>query len=176
MPRLATGTILWDETRKLWRGRVSLSDGSRPWLDCPKEFPHNARGEGRAREWIAEKATIAKAEKLTAADFTIAVRKPKAPEAPKGESWTVWHGRYLEVHERLGKSTRDMKGAAKKWIADRVGDTPVSSFKREDVVGIRDALTAAVQAGEMSAKRSMNIWGDIVTAPLSRAFSDDDPQ
>ncbi len=175
MARALTGTVAWDATKKTWRGRLSLVDGSRPWFDVPG-LPHNERGEMRAREIVLERAAIARKEKLTSQDFVIAQRKPKVPDAPKGESWTVWHGRYLEVHERLGKSTRDMKGAAKKWIADRVGDTPVSSFKRDDVVGIRDALTAAVQAGEMSAKRAMNIWGDIITAPLSRAFSDDDPQ
>ena len=98
MARALTGTVAWDATKKTWRGRLSLVDGSRPWFDVPG-LPHNERGEMRAREIVLERAAIARKEKLTSQDFVIAQRKPKVPDAPKGESWTVWHGRYLEVHE-----------------------------------------------------------------------------
>ncbi|CAN5839155.1 hypothetical protein BH11MYX4_BH11MYX4_23840 [soil metagenome] len=92
------------------------------------------------------------------------------------ETWNEWHVRYLETHEGLGKQTREMKGAGRKWLSDAIGTLPVVAIKREHVVGIRDGLTKAVLAGEITAKRAMNIWSDLVSAPFSRAFTDDDPR
>ena len=175
MPRARTGSVVWDEGAKRWKGRITVADG-RPWIPCPPEFPRNERGEQRAREWIAEKSEIAKREGLNVADFGIEPRRTKLPEAPKGEDWNAWHARYLEVHERLGKSTRDMRGAARKWVGDRLGATPMLAIRREDIIGVRDAMTAAVLAEEISAKRAMNLWSDLVTSPHSRAFTDDDPR
>ena len=69
-----------------------------------------------------------------------------------------------------------MKGAGRKWLSERIGTMPMVALKRDHVVGIRDALTRAVLADEISAKRAMNVWSDLVAAPFSRAFTDDDPR
>src|SRR5688572_17559717 len=118
MARAATGTLMWDDTRKIWRGRVTLIDGSRPWFDIPN-FPHNKRGEKLARELVTERAAIAKAEKLTSADFAIAARKkPEAPPDPNG-TVSKWFETYFEWKEKRpvgGESVDDERGRFSKWV------------------------------------------------------------
>jgi len=92
-----------------------------------------------------------------------------------GEVANEWHTKYLARHKALKRDTRDMPGAWARWVAGEVGLQPLAKAKREQIVRIRDALTRAFENEEMSAKRTLNIWSDVVKAPFGRAFSDDDP-
>lgn len=105
-----------------------------------------------------------------------AAERARVHEPTHGETWSRWHRRYLEVHESLGKLTRDMKGTAEKWVGSRIGTVPMTAVTCEQIVAIRDAITRAVLAEEISSKRGMNLWSDLVMAPFSRAFTDDDPR
>jgi len=178
MARKLKGSVAYDLVRKIWRARITLSDGARPWIDVPGDLPNNERGELRAKEWAEEKAKTAREKAMVAADFGMRRRKKRAPASDKpsaDESYDAWHARYLKVHERLGRSVRDMRGSGEKWVGSKLGSTPMRSLKREDIVRVRDAISAAVLAGEIGAKRAMNIWSDLVVAPFSRGFTDDDP-
>jgi integrase len=180
MARKATGTVVYEPADPAkgieghYRARITLADGSRPWIDLdpgPKSPKAEESARGKAAHWTER----ARAEGRTRADF--AMRSGAEPTSPApGETWNDWHVRYLEAHEALGKQTREMKGAGRKWLSDRIGMKPMTSIRREDVVAIRDGLTRAVLASEITAKRAMNIWSDLVSAPFSRAFTDDDPR
>ena len=173
MARPATGSARWNPAEKVWEARVTIPGVGRepvpmrlvpacvvapaaPPLKCPCASCAQAK---RAAKIVSDKYRLSGA----------------VPEET-GETWNEWHVRYLEAHEGLGKQTREMKGAGRKWLSDAIGTVPMTSLKREHVVGIRDALTRAVLAEEISAKRAMNVWSDLVAAPFSRAFTDDDPR
>lgn len=69
-----------------------------------------------------------------------------------------------------------MPGAWKRWLGDVIGTLPMKEVTRAHIIKVRNALTAAVEKDEISAKRAMNMWSEIVRAPFSRAFTDDDPR
>lgn len=173
MGRPAKGATKWNATAGHYEVRVSLADGSRskplPLVDyglLPCLAPSSARCG----------CDSCAAAELVGARVSKGLRDGGAVVASTGETWNEWHVRYLEAHEALGKLTREMKGAGRKWLSDRIGSTPMGALKREQVVGIRDALTRAVLEDRISAKRAMNVWSDLVVAPFSRAFTDDDPR
>ena len=47
MARKATGTVQWSVDH--WRARVTLADGSRPWLDLPSSIGADEREKARAK-------------------------------------------------------------------------------------------------------------------------------
>lgn len=46
-----TGALLCDPIKKLWKGRITLVDGARPWI-LVRDLPNNDRGRERAREVV----------------------------------------------------------------------------------------------------------------------------
>jgi len=91
------------------------------------------------------------------------------------ETATEWFGHYIEVHEKLGNTTRGMFGDWNRYAASYIGTTPPTKVKPEQIIALRNGLTQAA-ATKISAKRAANLWSDLVKAPLSRAFTDDDPR
>ena len=184
MPRARTGSVQWNDLKKCWVGRVTLNDGARPWVDCPQELPRNARGEGRAREWIAERSEIARREGLRREDFAIAIRKPPAPP-PTGsgaESCDDFFDRLIKVAKESGQTDFAKKANRwKKWISPVIGPKPIASVTRADAEDVRDKLDRAIDAwrkgekaskiGEaVSGKTGMNVWSAL-TSTMKAATS-----
>lgn len=166
MARAASGTVAWDNERGIWRGRITLNDGARPWIDGPQGLPRNERGEMRAREYISERAEIARREGLIASDFGIKPRK-KDSTPPAGETCDQFYERYHDYQVELGRSDVVTKRSRwKKWLSPRIGSKPMISVTRDDVENIRDDLDAAILAwlkhgraeDRVSGKTSMNVW------------------
>lgn len=179
MPRPATGSARWNPRIERWVARVTLRDGSR----VPVVLQD---AEGRATVLACTVAPSSPAKDCACGSCSQARRVAKivsdrsrdeghVPEQV-GEVWSEWHARYLELHEDLGKQTRGMHGSSEAWVAPKIGTLPMSAIRREHVVAIRDELTRASLTDKLSAKRAMNIWSDVVVAPFSRAFHDDDPR
>ena len=173
MARPATGSARWNPKAQCWEARITIPGVGREPVKLP-DVPACVVAPSTPPP-KCECASCAQARRV-AKLVSDKARDAGAVPVEVGETWNEWHPRYLEVHERLAKSTRDMKGTAAKWVGARLGTSPMAAIRREQIVAVRDALTRAVLAGEITAKRAMNIWSDIVIAPFSRAFTDDDPR
>lgn len=174
MARAISGSVKWDEGKKRWKGRITVI-GGRPWLDCPIEFPNNDRGEMRAREWILEKAILAKTEGMTVGDFEIAKRKAPAP-VEAGKSADDYFDRLMTYAAEIGQTDVGVKRTRwHKWIAPTIGHKAMTEITRDDVEDIRDKLDAAIEtwkregattsrAGEaISGKTAMNVWSALTS-------------
>ncbi len=174
MPRPASGSTRFDATRGVWVVRVTLANGARsrpipmtglapcdvtpaaPLKGCPCAPCHAAEIAGRRVS-----------DRMRSGDHV---------DGDTRETANEWHARYLERHESVGKETRGMSGTWARRVAPFLGTLPIATVKPAHIKAVRDALTAAVVSGEIGAKRAMNLWSELVVAPFSRAFTDDDPQ
>ena len=94
-----------------------------------------------------------------------------------GETWNDWFSeRYIPAHAALGHNVAEFQGSWNRYVAEFIGEKPLHGVTSADVKAIRDNLTRGRTAGQISAKRAMNVWAAIVKTPLSRAFTDDDPR
>ncbi len=176
MARPSTGAPRWNAAKGYWEARVMIN-GKRepaPLRGIPKcVAPAPCSFEKDKRSLLCASCTQARRVAKTVSDK---YRRDGYVPEETGETANEWHVRYLERHKELGRQTRDMAGAWERWLAQEVGAKPLSAVTREQIIRVRDALTRAVERGEISAKRVLNIWSDIVKAPFSRAFTDDDPR
>ncbi len=173
-----SGTVGWDSEKRVWRGRISLGDGARPWIDAPANLPHNARGEQRAREYVRERAQIAKDEGLTGADFGLVPRKPRsAPPPDASESCDDYFDRLMKAAREAGQTDVEKKRSRwKKWISPVIGPRPIASITPDDVEDVRDALDRAIEKWKrdggataskigkaISGKTAMNAWSALTS-------------
>ncbi|MBX3214096.1 MAG: hypothetical protein KF850_18820 [Labilithrix sp.] len=158
MARAASGTVVWDKGKKRWKGRITVI-GGRPWLDCPPEFPNNPRGEGRAREWIAEKASLAKAEGHRIEDYDVRKRTPAAAASP-GASGDDWFNAWEKSRIARGlTSTADNRIHFAGYIKPAVNEKHVRDWTSDDVRAIVALLDSTVASGDISPKYASNVWG-----------------
>jgi len=93
-----------------------------------------------------------------------------------GETTNEWFGRYVKVHASLGRGTAEHQGAWNRYVGPFIGTKTWGEVTADDIKAIRDNLTKLRLAGKISAKRALNVWGEQLKTPLSRAYSDDDPK
>ena len=180
MARPATGSARWNPTEKHWEARVTLPGQGRKAFamvdtDGRPTVPACVNATPLAHGAEPECASCRQARHVARLMSTKMRGGAAAPEEV-GETSNDWHERYLQRHAELGHQTRDMPGAWNRWLSPVIGPLRLASVTREHVIRIRDSLTRAVHDGQISAKRAMNLWSDLIVAPLSRAFTDDDPR
>jgi integrase len=179
MGRPATGSPRWNATKEHWEARVSVAGyGRQPVAMRDENGVRTVPPCVRTRGTPARGCDCASCEQARRVAKLISdkARADGRVPASSGETANEWHARYLARHAELGKLVRDMRGAWSKRIAPFIGTTPIRGVRREHIVAIRDSLTKAVLAEEITAKRALNIWSDLVVAPMKRAFTDDDPR
>jgi integrase len=125
----------------------------------------------RAREYVAalqERIDAGRAEFLQD-------ECEEATETAPGTFAAWWEQKYLPRYERLGKDGRTLRTDGRR-ILEAIGSTPATEITREQIRAFRDSLAEETRAAEdpITPKRAMNVWSSL-TAALSRAFSDDDP-
>lgn len=171
--RPATGAPRWNASQGYWEARVSLGDKREPvpMRGIPKcsATPPSSSPASCSCASCAQACRVARmiSDKTRAEGRVLANVEETANE---------WHTRYLTRHEELGRTTRNMAGAWERWVGPTIGTIAMADVKRDHIITIRNALTKAVEADEITAKRALNIWSEIVKAPFGRAFHDDDPQ
>lgn len=159
MGRAASGTVTWDNSKKRWKGRISVI-GGRPWIDCPPEFPNNPRGEGRAREWIQERARVAKAEGHRIEDYDVKKRKPAVVKMGPDASGDDWFNAWEKARIARGlTSTADNRFHFTGHIKPAVKEKHVRDWTSDDVRAIVAWLDAKIASGDISAKYASNVWG-----------------
>jgi len=160
------GTIEWvapkpGEERGHYVGRISLADGTRPWVRCPPSA-HSPQAEFKAREYVGHEAEKARAHGLTGVDFGIKPRGKAAPVAVArgtGETVADYADRWLKSRKGKIATVGSNGGHLAHHILPVLGSyamTAVTSKEIEDVVA---ALDAKVEASELSSKTAKNVWG-----------------
>ena len=175
MGRPAKGSVRWNAQAGYWEVRVSLASG--------KRTPPVALVDFNLKPCVAEPAftrgcacTSCVEARGVGERYSARVRKKGSVLAETGLTANEWHADYLKVHAALGNDIAQHANDWRTHVAPIIGTKPLTLVAAADIKAIRDSLTKRRLAGKMSAKRALNLWSDLVKAPLSRAFSDDDPK
>lgn len=161
--RPPSGSVRWrtnEQTgRAQWYGRVTLVDGSRPFVPLDPSI-------GRSDLEKAKACAVRTAEWFRA--------HPQGERAP-AESVAGWFDRYIVYKKSKGvTTTSDMAARATRWILPGIADKPPAAVTAEDVERIVSRLDAAIRrweeadgargAGRLSPKSAATIWSETVGA------------
>jgi integrase len=174
MPKPATGTVEYRPgkagTSGSWWGRITCSDGSRPWLELG-DWPNSEQGKARAREAVAHHSERARALGIVAApqrgSKAHAARLASSTTA-EGETVAEYAARWLADRERRGlASVGTDRSRLKAHVYPLLEERAMRSLTREDVERVVERLDAEVIAGKLSWKTAGNVW-----ALLAKMFDD----
>jgi len=160
--------------RRYFRGKIRLEDGTLHRIEIREEKKYDERSARNYLAWAQEEE-----DKSHALHIKIVNTKAKEQATVAGAAGELaqhWYGRYVVVHKSLGNGVEKHAGSWAKWCAEFFNGTPMTAITPAKVKAARDNLTRARLAGEIGAKRALNIWGDQIKTPFGRAFSDDDPK
>src|SRR5580658_9604652 len=164
MPRELTGCVEYvppepGEQLGHYRYRISLVDGSRPWIDiAPTARSKDA--EGRVREVAAERSKTAREKGLRAEDFGLKPRGSKAapPAATAGTIMSDWVDTWTKHRQERGLATaRECAGVWRRHIEPVIA-AHVRDWTRDDLRRLARTLDERVQKSELSWKSARNIW------------------
>ena len=158
MPRKRTGTLQRFTEKSgavVWRARLRLADGSRPWLRVPDAHSYS---EERAREWAASMQEREDNEgKLAAAKVVIAT-----PSA--NETVAKWSERWLKARETRGVVTfRHDQGRLKNHVLPHIGDLLMRTVTRADLEVVVEDLDRKISLPRgtddgLAWKTAANVW------------------
>lgn len=149
MSRRAKGTVEWRSDA--WHARVTMLDGTRPWIRMP--------GIPRADRAHAERVAAVIADRA---------RSTGAVPAMREETVTEWFARWRRVREAEGISDAGKHAAQfAKWVEPVIGTMPIRSVTRADLKAVVAHLDKQVKDGTIRWKTATNVW-----AFVSRAFKD----
>ncbi len=147
MARPSTGTVQWSGSR--WRARITLADGSRPWVDLPEGI--GQRDVERARAKARELATYAREHGYTKA--------PTGELTSDRETVREYAARWLADRERRAlRSVRDDRGRLAAHVFPTLGDTPIRAITPKECRALVAALDAKVSADAMAWRTALNVW------------------
>jgi integrase len=172
MARPATGSVRWNPKAKTWEARVSV-DGRRVpvAVDVPACLVSPSSPPSRCS--CASCSQARRVAKIVSDKYRSAGCVPEHT----GEVANEWYQmRYLRTHAALGNNVEGHRGSWDRYVGAIAGTKPLASWTSDDVKAIRDNLQKLRGEGAIGAKRAFNVWSDQVKAPLSRAFTDDDPK
>ncbi|MFO0563843.1 MAG: site-specific integrase [Polyangiales bacterium] len=148
MARKATGTVQWSGDH--WRARVTLADGSRPWLDLPSSIGADEREKARAK--AAELAAYVREHGYQRADGGELV----------GDNETVseFVERWLRDREQRGfRSVRDDRQRLYTHALPVLGALAVRAVAAKDLRAFVATLDAKIRAGALAATTARKAWG-----------------
>ena len=148
MARPSTGTVQWTGAR--WRARITLEDGSRPWVDLPESIGEHDVEKARAK--AREFAAYAREHGYR--------RTPKGPLVGDTETVREYAERWLEERERRGlRAVSSDRQRMRTHIVPLVGDLPIRAITAKDCRTLVAALDAKVRAGELAWRTAQRVWG-----------------
>lgn len=172
MARTATGSPRWNPRTKIWEARVTVN-GKRepvPLRDAPPCRVTPSKPPPGCK--CASCCLVREAAQIVSDRYR---REGRVPDHV-GEVASEWFARYIKRHAELGNGTAQHMGDWRTYVEPTIGTRTMAAITVADIKAIRDNLTALRLEGKISGKRGMNIWSTVVKAPLSRAFTDDDPK
>lgn len=140
--RPATGSIKWRAGQ--WWARVTLPNGSRPWVDLDPNI---------LRDDVA-------GAKACAAQVSADARNPEAPRVKARVKETVgeFAGRWLADREGRVKSLRSDRARLRDHVLSLIGTDDVRAIGRERIELVRDDLDRKIARAELSWKTAANVW------------------
>jgi integrase len=168
MPRRATGTVQYRPSTKAppgkWWGRITCSDGSRPWVELG-DWPRSPQGRERAREEVAALTEGIRSRGLGA----VPVSAPRSRSKAEGEAFGTFASRWLADRQRRGLSSVSTdRGRLELHVVPLLRDKPVQAVSRDDVRSVVEHLDELVRADRMSWRTACRAWG-LVTKLFSDA-------
>jgi integrase len=156
MPRARTGTIKLHGDH--YKARITLNDGSRPWVDLPAgltEPEARARAKSMSTKTRERRGVLDKDAAAPAAPAA----NGAAPTVP-GETCAAWTERWLAARKVRGLSSIDTdRGRLNKWILPTIRGKTVAAVTRDDIEAIVEHLDASVTREDLSWKTALNVWG-----------------
>lgn len=147
MARPATGTVRW--TGDHWRARVTLADGSRPWIDLPSNLGASDREKAKAK----------------AAELAAYVREHGYQRSESGavvgdtETLRDYLVRWVAERERRGiRSVKSDRQRITSHVLPLVGDLRMRAITPKDVRAVVAALDAKIQSGALAWRTALNTW------------------
>ena len=160
----ATGSVQWvPATRKTpghYAYRLSLVDGSRPWVHCTATV-RSELAEKRVREVALERAREAMEKKLTAEDFGLKKREavPGSGGPAKSQTMAEWLTTWGAARRSRGlTSVRENEAHYTKHVEPIMGESHVRDWTSDDMRKLAAALDRKVQDGEIAWKTAWNVW------------------
>jgi len=148
MARPATGTVQWSGDH--WRVRVTLEDGSRPWIDLPRTFGPNDREKARAK--ARELAAYAREHGLT--------RTRETPLPSDAETVRAYVERWMDDRRRRGiKTADDDVSRMKKHVFPVIGDVAIRAVSARELRALVVTLDEKITSGALAWKTAGNVWG-----------------
>lgn len=148
MARKPTGTVQWFGDR--WRARITLTDGSRPWLDLPPGIGRDDKAKARAK--AAELAAYAREHGVKRTD--------DGALADDNETVREYVARWIEDRRRRGIKTCDDDAARlRKHLYPLVGSKPMRTVDAKDLRAFVASLDAKIASGALAWKSAANLWG-----------------
>jgi len=160
MPKERRGTVEYDAKKGCYRIRLTLNDGSRPWVDLTPTA-RSALAEKRAREVAVQRSKIARQENLRAEDFGLKPRAEKvdAEAAPATDVMERWLEVWTQHRQRRGLSTASESERMYRRHVAPVIATHVRVWTGDDFRRLSRTLDEKVRTGELSWKSALNVWG-----------------
>ena len=150
MPRARTGTIKLHGDH--FDARITLPDGSRPWVHLPAGL-----SEARARDRAASLSETGRRD-----GGELAPKANGATPAPAGETCAAWSERWCAAREERGlTSVNDDRGRLRKWVLPHLGSRPMVEIKRLDLERLVETLDANVRGELLSWRTARNTWGAV---------------
>ncbi len=160
MAKRRSGTVAYDEAKKCYQIRLTLNDGSRPWVAL-SPAARSPLAEARAREVAAERSRIAREKRLTAEDFGLMPRPgPKAPETTTSptDAMQTWLDAWTQHRQKRGLSTAREARRVYELHVLPVIPSHVRVWSRNDFRRLSRRLDERVQTQELSWKSARNVW------------------
>jgi integrase len=159
MPRKPTGTVTWAGDR--YRARITLADGSRPWIDLPAGLT-----EARAREMAA--AAAERARKTNSVHIPKGQEAEATEEQPAGETVQEWSERWVASREAQGlTSVSSDRSRLRTHVLPALGDLELAKVTRQHIEELVEQLDLGVREGEFSWHTARLVW-----ALVSKMFDD----
>lgn len=147
MARPPTGTVQWSGDH--WRARVTLEDGSRPWLDLPRSIGRDDRERAQA-----------KARELAVYVREHGVRRTGDGLAGDAETVREYAERWIAERERRGlRSVRDDRQRLNTHAMPVLGSLAMREVTAKDLRAFVATLDDKIRTGALAATTARKAWG-----------------
>ncbi len=161
MARPARGTVEYRQPKHgpgRWWGRITLIDGSRPWVDLG-DWPNSPQGRARAQESAAHQTE--RARELGVVSTPKKRKGEPAPEQPPGETFDAYAVRWFADREARGLSSLSTdRSRIRVHVSPTLGDKPMAEIEAADLRAVCRHLdeTARTDPG-FSWRTAVKVWG-----------------
>ncbi len=141
MTRRRTGTVEW--RNGMWKARVTMPDGTRPWIDMPG-IPQTDEAQARLVATVMAKRATETGSVPTDRDVTV----------------TEYSEKWSDAREAEGMPWAPVaRGICRNHIQPRMGHLPMRAVAKEHLEDFVAYLDALMRKAEIRWKTASNIWG-----------------